>query len=84
MRIQSGQEQKARFGYYLKTLNSENAYYINVTSDDKVGAEHSYFKGSTVHDYEQLKLIFKGIFTGKSVEDSLNYQVDSNSYRLFQ
>ncbi len=79
-RIKPGDEQLARLGHYTRKLNSPNAYYIDFTEAEGVGRGHTYFKGDAVRDNELLKEIFKGMFTGASVERQLKYQMDKNSY----
>ncbi|NOX91121.1 MAG: alpha/beta hydrolase [Gammaproteobacteria bacterium] len=81
-RIKPGDEQLARLGQYTKKLNSSNAYYIDVTGADDIGREHTYFKGDSVKDNAELRAIFEGMFTGKTVEDRLGYHVDKNTYRF--
>jgi len=79
-RIKPGDEQLARLGHYTRKLNSSNAYYIDVTKADDVGREHTYFKGDSVKNNVVLRGLFEAMFTGKSVEDTLEYQVDKNTY----
>jgi hypothetical protein len=80
-RIKPGDEQLARLGHYTRQLNSPNAVYIDVTEADHVGREHTYFKGDAV-DNESLRLMFKAMFNGRSVEQDLEFQPDYNSYKL--
>ena len=80
-RIKPGEEQKARLGHYLNKLNSENALYIDLTDAQYVDSQHSYFKGNTVKKNEELKVLFKMMFSGESVEHLLSYQVDKNTYK---
>lgn len=79
-RIKPGDEQLARLGHYTRKLDSENAYYIDVTDAKGVGTEHTYFKGSSVRVNTELKVIFEGMFKGMSIEQYMDYSVDKNLY----
>ncbi|XOF34734.1 MAG: alpha/beta hydrolase [Candidatus Electrothrix sp. YB6] len=81
-RIKPGKQQKARLGHYLKQLNSPNATYIDVTDVKHIGSEHTYFKGVAVQKSAKLKALFSGMFNGESVEHTLSYHADINTYRL--
>lgn len=81
-RIKPGKEQKARLGHYLKKLNSPNASYIDVTDVEHIGSEHTYFKGDPVQKNAKLRDLFTNMFNGKSVEHTLDYHVDINTYKL--
>ena len=81
-RIKPGKEQKARLGHYTKQLNSPNAHYIDVTDAEHIGSEHTYFKGDSVVSNSKLKELFKGMFNGISVEHTLEYRSDNNTYKL--
>ncbi|HEC17821.1 MAG TPA: alpha/beta hydrolase [Gammaproteobacteria bacterium] len=79
-RIKPGDEQLARLGHYTRKLNSECAYYIDVTSAKGVDTEHTYFKGNTVKVNAELRAIFAGMFRGRAVEGYLDYRTDKNLY----
>jgi len=79
-RIKPGDEQLARLGHYTRELDSPNAYYIDVTNAHGVGEEHTYFKGESVINNNDLKSLFQGMFNGQSVENKLKYLADKNSY----
>ncbi len=81
-RIKPGKEQKARLGHYLKNLSAKNANYIDITSADGLGAEHTYFKGESVEMNDKLKNIFNEMFNGRSSDEYLVYHQDINAYRL--
>lgn len=81
-RIKPGEEQKARLGHYTKQLNSPNAHYIDVTGAEHVASEHTYFKGSSVQKNKKLKALFNGMLNGMSVEQTLDYHADNNTYKL--
>jgi hypothetical protein len=78
-RIKTGQEQLARLGHYTKSLNVQNATYIDITNADGVGVEHSYFKTS-VKENQKLKKLFLDIFEGRDAEDDLIYKADTNCF----
>jgi esterase/lipase superfamily enzyme len=80
-RIKPGEEQLARLGHYTRQLNCPNAHYIDVTDAERVGSEHTYFKGEAVEN-EMLRFLFKEMFNGRAVEQHLKYHADKNSYRL--
>lgn len=80
-RIKPGDEQKARLGHYLKKLNSDNAYYVNVTDSNLVDNEHSYFVGEVMEN-DKLRKMFTGMFKGEAIENQLDYQADSHTYTL--
>ena len=80
-RIKPGAEQKARLGHYLKQLTSQNACYIDITDADHVDSEHTYFKGDSIKN-KSLKTMFDGMFNGRSVEETLDYRVATNTYKL--
>ncbi len=81
-RIKPGEEQKARLGHYIKQLNSPNAHYVDVTGSESVGTEHTYFKGNSVLKNTKLRTLFSGMFSGISVEQTLDYHADNNTYKL--
>ena len=81
-RIKPGEEQKARLGHYTKELNSPNAHYIDVTDAEHVGSEHTYFKGGSVQKNKKLKALFNGMLNGMTVEQTLEYHPDNNTYKL--
>lgn len=80
-RRKPGEEQLARLGHYLKNLNSENAYYIDVTRNRGVKDSHSYFKGSVVKQNATVRRLFASIFEGDDAEKVLDYHADLNVYR---
>ncbi len=80
-RIKPGKEQKARLGHYIKQLNSPNTDYIDVTDDEHVDSEHTYFKGRAVQKNEKLKALFNQMFNGLSIEEMLIYQAENNTYK---
>ncbi|WP_196138645.1 alpha/beta hydrolase [Aliikangiella sp. G2MR2-5] len=80
-RIKPGDEQKARLGHFLKGLNSETAYYIDVTKAKLVGSDHSYFVGGALNN-KKIKWIFSKMFKGETVEERLNFDASRNLYQL--
>jgi len=80
-RIKPGDEQKARLGHFLMRLNSDNAYYVNVTDANLVDNMHTYFVGDAMNNV-RLKDIFTGMFKGETVENQLDYHADNNTYVL--
>lgn len=80
-RIKPGAAQRVRLGHTIKNLFSNNASYIDVTSEAHVGAGHTYFKGKAMRN-KKLWFVFNEIFKGGTVEEYLNYRVDNNTYRL--
>ncbi|MEM8563823.1 MAG: alpha/beta hydrolase [Pseudomonadota bacterium] len=80
-RRKPGEEQLARLGHYLKNLDADNAYYIDVTRNRGVRDDHSYFKGSVVNQNATVKKLFSQIFEGEDAEKSLDYHPDLNVYR---
>lgn len=80
-RLKPGDEQLARLGHYTKKLNSPNAHYIDVTGEDHVGSEHTYFKGDAMKN-TALKELFTEMFNGRPVEGLLKYHPDNNSYKF--
>jgi len=80
-RIKPGKEQKVRLGHYIKQLNSPNTYYIDVTNAEYVASEHTYFKGSSVQKNNKLKILFNSMLNGMSIEQTLTYQADNNTYK---
>jgi len=80
-RIKPGDEQLARLGHYTRRLNSKNAHYIDLTNAKHVGREHSYFTGASVVKNKKLSAMFKKMFSGTSVEESLTYK-SNNTYVL--
>lgn len=81
-RVKPGKEQLIRLGHYLKGLDSVNGVYIDVTDTDDMGSEHSYFKGTAVDNNNELKDLFKDLFTGNSVEKRLSFFPAENYFRL--
>ncbi len=81
-RIKPGKAQLARLGHYLKSLNAQNATYIDVTHADYVDDEHSYFKDTPIEKNPKLKKLFANLFEGKKAEEKLEYKADINAYVL--
>ena len=81
-RIKPGAEQLARLGHYTKELNSPNAYYIDITGAAGVGSEHTYFKGDSVNENDELRALFQKMFNGRVVESDLQYRADKNTYMM--
>lgn len=81
-RIKPGREQKARLGHYLKNLSADNASYVDLTSSEGLGAEHTYFKGDTVKANADIQKFFNEIFNGRAADDCLLYRPDIRAYRL--
>jgi len=79
-RIKPGEEQLARLGHYLKSLNAQNATYIDVTDVKFVDDEHSYFKDIPVKKNPRLKTLFSDLFEGRRAEKRLVYRSDINAY----
>lgn len=79
-RVKPGDEQLARLGHYLRKLDATNAYYIDVTKTKGVFTEHTYFKDDAVDECNELRWVFNEMFNGRSIEQRLNYQVDTNTY----
>lgn len=80
-RRKPGEEQLARLGHYLKNLNAENAYYIDVTRNRGVKDDHGYFKGRVIKENATIKRLFANIFEGQDAEKALEYHSDLNVYR---
>ncbi|VAX09706.1 hypothetical protein MNBD_GAMMA26-1169 [hydrothermal vent metagenome] len=80
-RIKPGEEQKARLGHYIKQLNSPNTHYIDVTNIEHVDSEHTYFKGGSVRSNNKLQMLFSSMLNGMSIEQTLTYQADNNTYK---
>ena len=81
-RRKPGDEQLARLGHYLKNLEAENAYYLDVTSASWVRRSHSYFKGQPIERNEDLKAMFKALFTGNRAEQDMRFREDVGVYEL--
>lgn len=81
-RRKPGDEQLPRLGHYPKNLNASNAYYLNLTRAKGVNSAHTYFVGEPVTKNSRMKLLFRRMFSGESVEDLLEYQADTNCYTL--
>ena len=80
-RRKPGEEQHSRLGHYLRNLDADNAYYIDVTRNTGVKEEHSYFKGSAIDKNATLRRIFSQIFEGEDAEKGLEFHADMNVYR---
>jgi len=81
-RRKPGEEQLARLGHYLKSLNADNCSYLNVTTAAHVGDDHSYFKGNPVDKNSKLKEMFASLFEGRKAEAKMRYMADVNAYEL--
>lgn len=81
-RRKPGEEQLARLGHYLKSLNATNSGYLNVTSAAHIGEEHSYFKDKPVNKNVKLKAMFASLFEGRKPEEKMKYRSDINAYEL--
>ena len=79
-RRKPGEEQKARLGHYLRSLNAENALYIDFTNSKAVNRSHSYFDGDTVSRNKTVRRFFEKAFSAKNLLPYLEYQVHNNTY----
>ncbi|RDX37269.1 alpha/beta hydrolase [Kangiella sp. HD9-110m-PIT-SAG07] len=79
-RRKPGEEQKARLGHYLRSLNAENALYVDFTNSKAVNRSHSYFDGDTVSRNKTVRRFFEKAFTAKNLLPYLEYQVHNNTY----
>lgn len=81
-RIKSGEEQRARLGHYLHRLDSEQAYYVNVTEAPRVGSSHAYFEGEPVANQNLgLYKFFRAALNGQRAENHLDYHAPSHTWR---
>ena len=81
-RRKPGEEQLARLGHYLKSLNAANASYLNLSGAPHVGDDHSYFKDKPVDNKARLKRMFNSLFNGSEPEPAMSYRADLNAYEL--
>ncbi len=81
-RRKPGEEQLARLGHHLKSLNADNASYLNVTGAPHVGDDHSYFKDRPVEKNARLRRMFNSLFNGSEPESAMHYRADINAYEL--
>ncbi len=81
-RIKPGEEQLARLGHYIKSLNAQNATYIDITDAKGVDDDHSYFKDSPITKNVKLQALFSDLFEGRKAEKKLKYHADINAYTL--
>ncbi|AOE49607.1 alpha/beta hydrolase [Kangiella sediminilitoris] len=65
-RRKPGEEQKARLGHYLRSLNAKNALYIDFTNCKAVNRSHSYFDGDTVSRNKTVRRFFEKAFNAKT------------------
>ena len=79
-RRKPGEEQKARLGHYLRSLNAQNALYVDFTNCKAVNRSHSYFDGDTVSRNKTVRRFFEKAFTAKNLLPYLDYQVHNNTY----
>lgn len=81
-RIKSGEEQRARLGHYLHGLDSEQAFYVNVTEAQNVGSSHAYFEGEPVENESgNLFKFFRAALNGDRAETHLDYDAPSHTWR---
>lgn len=80
-RRKPGEEQKARLGHYLRSLNAENALYVDFTHCKAVNRSHSYFDGNTVSRNKTVKRFFNKAFSAKNLLPYLEYYTHNNTYR---
>jgi esterase/lipase superfamily enzyme len=80
-RRKPGEEQLARLGHHLKSLNAQNATYIDVTDYDGMDDSHAYFV-DVADTNDDLEKLFSDIFTGKKAEKGLKYYSSTNSYGI--
>lgn len=78
-RVKPGKGQLARLGHYRKSLNAQNATYIDVSNAENITGAHSYFTGI---DNDKLEAVFRKMFKGEDAESELVYQASNNSYVL--
>lgn len=81
-RIKSGQDQLARLGHALYSLNAQRAHYVNFTESAWVGMSHAYFEGSARAKNEQVHAFFNATLNGAAADDLLKYRADINCYEL--
>lgn len=81
-RIKSGQDQLARLGHALYSLNAQRAHYVNFTESAWVGTSHAYFEGSACVKNAQIQQFFNATLNGAVADDLLKYRADINCYEL--
>lgn len=80
-RRKPGEEQKARLGHYLRSLNSESAMYIDFTNSKGVGRSHSYFDENTAKKNRTVRRFFEKVFSAKNILPYLGYHPHNNTYQ---
>lgn len=81
-RIKSGEEQRARLGHYLHRLDSQQAYYVDVTDAPQVGNSHAYFEGDPVkRKTGSLYKFFHAALNGERAEENLSYHPPTHTWR---
>jgi len=80
-RRKPGEQQKARLGHYLKSLDASNAQYIDFTREKAVNNSHSYFDKKTVNQNKGALRFFKKVFSGEDVTPYLDYSPQNNTFR---
>ncbi|WP_223669060.1 alpha/beta hydrolase [Kangiella shandongensis] len=79
-RRKPGEEQKARLGHYLMSLDAKNALYVDFTNCKAVNRSHSYFDAATVDRNKTVKRFFEKAFSAKNLLPYLDYQAHNNTY----
>lgn len=79
--LKVGEAQQPRLGNTLAEQTATNATYLDVTGS--IGDEHSYFCKTDVETApSRLWEFFEQSLNGRSAGDDLDYQVDTNTYRV--
>lgn len=81
-RAKFGKLQKARLGHYTKNLSSTKAVYLDFTDAKGVDDSHAYFEGKLLRKNTDIKEVFKKMFNGQSVEETLEYDSHSRLHRV--
>lgn len=79
-RRKPGEEQKARLGHYLRSLDAQNALYVDFTNCKAVNRSHSYFDDNTVSRNKTVRRFFDKAFTAKNLLPYLDYKTHNNTY----
>jgi esterase/lipase superfamily enzyme len=81
-RAKDGEQQQARLGHWLKSLNSRNAFYINFTDAQFIEAAHNYFSDNDPLKNPRVKQFFQTAFNGGRAEQGLVFDSGTRSYKI--
>ncbi|MHC4107425.1 MAG: alpha/beta hydrolase [Planctomycetota bacterium] len=80
-RMKPGEQQLARLGHYVRSLDSRQAVYVDFTDADHVGSSHAYFEGDPTRN-PAVQGFFMAALNGVRAEQVIPYNDARNTHEV--